>query len=233
MKGPRVNRSAGPKSKMTKANYRKKALRFLLKDFQGCCAYCLDPSDFRHPQQNHVDHFDCKLKERQRHQYKNLMLACVTCNSCKHDKPVINPLDQEQRLLNCTIENEFPEHIVEIEEGQWKPITKQGEYHLESIGLTESCHQRKRFARRINAEWLLRLCTTAIQYKTHNPAEVQSQLMNIVSSILALLDSFPPLVTQDGVVTVRKWLAANGVDIKLFQSSPTSGDIETSQASGI
>src|ERR1700722_15453991 len=97
----RVKRSKGPKSRMTKATYRKKALPFLLKDFEGRCAYCLDPNEFRHPKQDQVDHFDCKLKERQRHQFKNLMLACGTCNFCKLNKPVHNPYDSEQRLLNC------------------------------------------------------------------------------------------------------------------------------------
>src|SRR5437868_3115831 len=109
----RVNRSDGPKSTMTEATYRKKALPFLLKDFEGRCAYCLDPSEFRHPSQNHVEHFNCKLHGRKRHLYANLMLACATCNQCKHAKPVVNPLDQDQRLLNCTEENEFPAQIVE------------------------------------------------------------------------------------------------------------------------
>ncbi len=59
---PRLKRGVGPKSKMTKANYRKKALPHLLKDFEKHCAYCLDPSELRHPSQNHVEHFHCKLK---------------------------------------------------------------------------------------------------------------------------------------------------------------------------
>ena len=130
MKATRVKRSAGPKSTLTKANYRKKALNFLLKDFERRCAYCLDPNEFRHPSLDQVDHFNCKLRERQRHQYKNLMLACAACNLSKHDKPIANPFDKEQRLLNCTEENEFPEHIIEMEDGQWEAVTKAGEYHL-------------------------------------------------------------------------------------------------------
>jgi len=122
----RVKRGTGPKSTMTKASYRRKGLPFLLKDFEGRCAYCLDPNEFRHPSQDQVDHFNCKLKERKRHQYKNLMLACATCNHCKHDKPTVNPFDKEQRLINCTEENEFPDHIWERDDGQWEAKTKPG-----------------------------------------------------------------------------------------------------------
>src|SRR5437899_167860 len=98
MRVPRVKRGPGPKSKMTEATYRKKALPHLLNDFKRHCAYCLDPDEFRHPSLNHVDHFNCKLHGRKRHQYTNLMLACGACNMSKRDKPVRNPLDHEQRL---------------------------------------------------------------------------------------------------------------------------------------
>lgn len=217
MKAPRVKRSAGPKSKMTKATYRKKALPFLLKDFEGRCAYCLDPSEFRHPSQTQVDHFNCRLRERSRHQYKNLMLACSACNLSKHDKPTVNPLDKEQRLLNCTEESEFPEHILETDDGQWEPRTKPGEYHLESIGLRETCHKQKRAARRRIADQILSLCTTAVQYQTFNPAEVHNQMVETLRALLSHLDSFPPLVTEDGVMGAREWLEARGADLSLFQ----------------
>lgn len=216
MKAPRVRRSAGPKSAMTKATYRKKALPFLMKDFEGKCAYCLDPGDFRHVNQSHVEHFNCRLKEREKNRYGNLMLACATCNLCKHDKPVINSFDAEQRLLNCTIETEFPEHIVEMPDGQWFPLTKAGEYHLASIGLKEDCHRRKRFARRSMAEQVLALCTTAIQYKSANPEELHNRVMEAIRATLSTLDAFPPLITENGVMTVRKWLESRGVDTTIF-----------------
>jgi len=216
MKAARVKRSAGPKSKMTEATYRKKGLPHLLKDFERRCAYCLDPDDFRHPSLNHVDHFDCKLHGRKRHQYLNLMLACVACNMCKHDKPVKNPFDKEQRLLNCTLETEFPEHIVETEDGDWKPLTKAAEYHLASIGLREPCHKQKRAARRRIAEQVLRLCTTAVQYRTVNPAEVHDQMMGMMRVLLEELGKFPPLVTEEGVMTAAQWLERKGVDMAMF-----------------
>ena len=216
MSGRRVKRSEGPRSKMTKATYRKKALPYLLKDFDRHCAYCLDPSDFRSPSENHIDHFDCKLRERQRHQYKNLMLACSACNISKHDKPVVNPFDSDQRLLNCTEENEFPTHIVEAADGRWHPVTKAGEYHIESIELNAECHRNKRSARRRITEEILKTCTTAIQYRATNPRATHDAIMNMLRLILNHLNSFPPLVTDRGLISASDWLRVQGVDTSLL-----------------
>lgn len=222
MSAPRVSRGPGPKAKLTEGNYRKKALPLLLVDFKRSCAYCLDPDDFRHPSLNHVEHFNCKIHGRGRHQYKNLMLACAACNLTKHDKPVVNPLDKRQRLLNCTVENEFPEHIWEDEDGQWVAATAAGEYHLTAIGLQETCHKLKRRERRKLAQSILGMLTTAILYESHNPEAAHQMVMNTVRDVLDHLDLFPPLVTKDGVLTVREWLATQGVDTKLLVSNATA-----------
>jgi hypothetical protein len=191
---------------MTEFTYRKKALPHLMKDFDGRCAYCLDPKEFRAPSQNQVEHFDCKLKGRKRHFYKNLMLACAACNMSKHDKPVKNPFNDEQRLLNCTEENEFVGHIREAEDGQWEAMTPAGHYHLESIELREDCHSKKRRARRVMAEEIAKLFKTAVKYETHNPAELHNQMMTTIRSLLAVLDNFPPLVVADGTISVSACL---------------------------
>lgn len=212
MSKPRVKRGPGPTVMLTEGNYRKKALSFLLQDFERRCAYCLDPDDFRHPSLNHVEHFNCKVHGRRRHEYKNLMLACAACNQSKHDKPIVNPLDKRQRLLDCTKENEFPEHIRENSHGQWEPATPQGEYHLAVIGLQESCHRAKRAERRKMAHGLLNLLTQAIQYESHNPPALHNEVMSMVRDVLEMLDKFPPLVTDEGILTIREWLTKQGVD---------------------
>ncbi len=201
---------------MTEGTYRKKALPHLLSDFGGRCAYCLDPGDFRHPSLNHVDHFNCKLTGRKRHQYSNLMLGCAACNLEKHDKPVRNPLNAEQRLLNCTNECEFPEHITETEDGQWVARSPAGKYHLGCIGLSEKCHVQKRAARRQMAERILALCATAIRYQSINPAELHDQTMQMPRCILKQLNSFPPLVTEEGVLPVKEWLRRKGLNVDLL-----------------
>ena len=222
MSKARVKRGPGPKVLLTDGNYRKKALPHLLEEFERRCAFCLDPDDFRHPSLNHVDHFNCKVHGRRRHAYKNLMLSCAACNVTKHDKPIINPFDERQRLLNCTEENEFPEHIRERGDGQWEAATLQGEYHLTVIGLQEECHRLKRNERRRMADRLLGLLTQAIQYESHNPPELHHQIMDMVSGLLTMLDKFPPLLTDKGVQTVREWLNGQGVDVSLLETSATS-----------
>jgi hypothetical protein len=201
---------------MTEATYRKKALPHLMADFEGRCAYCLDPKEFRAPSQNQVDHFDCDISGRRRNYYKNLMLACAACNLSKHDKPVINPYDSGQRLLNCTEENEFLGHVREDQDGQWAANSKEGLYHLVSIGLTADCHRSKRFRRRQMAEQILGLLTKAIQYRTENPRAIHEEIIKSVRSMLEILDAFPPLVTENGVLTVREWLKSKGVDVALL-----------------
>jgi hypothetical protein len=200
---------------MTEFTYRKKALPHLMTDFDGHCAYCLDPKEFRAPSQSHVEHFDCKLKGRERHYYKNLMLACAACNMSKHGKPVKNPLKEEQRLINCTEENEFVEHIRETEDGQWEAMTPAGYYHLESIELREDCHRNKRRARRVMAKEIAKLFKSAVKYETHNPAELHNQMMATIRSLLTVLDNFPPLVVAGGIISARDWLKLQGVEISV------------------
>jgi hypothetical protein len=203
MKIPRVKRSKGPSAAMTEYTYRKKALPHLMKDFQGHCAYCLDPSDFRAPSQSHVEHFDCKIKGRNRNYYKNLMLACAACNLSKGGKPVQNPFKLEQRLINCTVENEFTEHIKETEDGQWEPLTQAGLYHLESIELREHCHWKKRSARKTMIQGVAKLLKTAVYYKTQTPVVLHNEMMSMIRSVVEELKSFPPLVIDGNVVFER------------------------------
>jgi hypothetical protein len=198
---------------MSKWTYRKKALPFLYVDFDKKCAYCLDPDELRHPNQTHIDHFDCKLPEKKRHRYRNLMLACSACNLSKLDKPVVNHYNPRQRLLNCTEENEFNGHIFEDENGQWNGISDEGIYHLESLNLREECHRKKRKLRKGIANQIYQLCSTAIQYKSHNPVETHHALMDTARQLLNDLDSFPPLITENGPTSVRAWMKQKGIDL--------------------
>jgi hypothetical protein len=198
---------------MTKWTYRKKALPFLSKDFEKKCAYCLDPDELRHPNQTHVDHFDCKLPEKRRHRYKNLMLACSACNVSKLDKPVVNHYNPKLRILNCTEENEFQGHILEDDDGQWIGITAEGVYHLEVLNLKEECHRKKRKMRRGIAEQIYNLCSTAIQYQSQNPVETHRALMETVRQMLNDIDNFPPLITENGPVSVKVWMQQKGIDL--------------------
>ncbi len=213
MSQPRVKRSRGPKGVLTKHNYRKKTLPLLQKDFSGRCAYCLESHEFRHANQTHVDHFDCRLHGRRRHQYANLMLACSACNLSKHDKPVRNPLATSQRLLNCTKENEFPEHIVENDTGEWIPRSDAARYHIAAINLSERSHRRKRWHRRKLLEQIVHLNQVAIQYRGADAFASHNRVMAIIRSIAAELEDAVPMVTAHGLKTAREYLAAHGVSL--------------------
>src|SRR5688500_331196 len=139
---------------MTENTYRRKALSYLRTDFQGRCAYCLKAMDRLHQNQVHVDHFDCHKRNRKRNQYKNLMLCCGGCNLNKHFKHAVNPYNSKQRLLNCTEENEFPEHIEEHESGVWLGKTDEGQYHIDSIELNEPALIKLREERAVLAKRL-------------------------------------------------------------------------------
>ena len=65
------------------------------------------------------------------------------------------------------------------------------------------------------------LLTTAIQYKTVNPEAVHHQLMGAVRDLLQTMENFPPIVTENGVFTVKEWLKSKGVDLG-FLDAPAS-----------
>lgn len=221
MKVPRVKRSVWPRAKkLTEGTYRKKALPLLLKDFQGCCAYCLDPEDFRLPSHSHVDHFNPRLTGRKRNQYVNLMLACVACNYCKLDKPVTNPLKPSQRLLNCTEESEFPAHLSENDGGEWRPHSDAGYYHVESIGLNAACHKLKRAERAKIAKQIRELATCAVIYKGSNPVATHRETLKTIRMLVGHLEYFPALVTNGEVISVRDWLRQQGVPAEFIEPLP-------------
>src|ERR1044071_8543470 len=116
----RVKRSNGPKGTLTKRNCRRKALPFLLADFQNRCAYCIQHGAMMRDLEMHLEHFDAHATGKARERYSNYMLACGACNLTKLAKYTVNPFDRRQRLLNCTVENEFPGHIFEDEDGHWR-----------------------------------------------------------------------------------------------------------------
>ena len=147
------------------------------------------------------------------------MLACAACNLSKHYKPVVNPYNSKQRLLNCTEENEFIEHIKETSDGQWEALTEEARYHLGSIGLTADCHKAKRYARYQMLERVLSLITTAIQYKGANPEAVHQQMMATIRDLLEVLKNFPPMITENGPLSAMDWLKSKGVDVSLFNGN--------------
>lgn len=196
----RVKRGAGPKGVLTKNNYRRKALKFLKADFACQCAYCLQSSELLHANQTHIDHFDAHKPNRSRHAYENLMLACSGCNLNKHDKFVRNPFNKKQRLLDCTKENEFPQHIVEDRSGLWVGKTDEGIYHIATIELNEPALVRNRVARRELSERLKALeAQTSFTYTGSVDATSLAALSSLLQTVRKQLETSIPLVTDSGL----------------------------------
>jgi hypothetical protein len=201
MNGARIKRGHGPRSLLTKNTYRRKALQFLINDFGRRCAYCLQSSELQHANQTHVDHFDAHKPNRTRHLYKNLMLACSGCNLNKHDKFAQNPFNARQRLLDCTKENEFPEHIVETKEGVWTGKTDEGNYHIATIELNEPALVRTRAARNELAQRLKALEARAFKYTGSLDTTSLAALESLLDAVRRELKSSIPLVTDSGLLS--------------------------------
>lgn len=199
MSKARVKRSLGPKGTITKNNYRRKALPWLLKDFQHRCAYCLKLLDTTHPNQTHVDHFNAHAPRKLRNRYKNFMLACSACNLSKHFKPIQNRFDPSQHLLNCTELNEFPEHIIEHPSGEWIAKTPAAKYHITSIDLNESSHVATRRERRRLAHHVEQLRKHAVFYEGSMDSGALREMLDTMTTIERQLLTSIPLIDENGV----------------------------------
>lgn len=111
----RVVRRNVPRGKITRSNYRKRALPSLLKDFEHRCAYSMlheDNGGGRSAMD--VDHFDPRIKDKYNQPYSNLFLACRHCNGKKQDLwPTPEMRKKEIRFLDCTKEFDYGLHIFE------------------------------------------------------------------------------------------------------------------------
>ena len=198
---PRVKRSKGPSGTLTEATYRRKAFKHLVADFENRCAYCMQLLD-RPDLEKEIDHFNAHLKSKPRNQYWNLMLACRTCNNTKRAKLVCDPADTRRRLLNCTLENEFPEHIVEADDGRWIANTPAGDYHLTALDLNMEFFRRKRAERAaLHREWD-EFRQSAVRYTGNLDAGSAAMLLTTLERFRDEGQRSIPLVTEVGTKQV-------------------------------
>jgi hypothetical protein len=138
MKG-RVKRGAPPKKVLTDGNLRKYALPSLLRDFESRCAYSM-----QHRRRAggakmlmEIDHFDPRIRGRNRHQYQNLFLSSRFCNARKHENwPEPAEVANGVRFLNCCEEFDYGKHIFEDEKTHCVfGVTPAGKYHIRILDL--------------------------------------------------------------------------------------------------
>jgi hypothetical protein len=132
-----VRRGNGPKGKLKRHNYRSRALRFLLEDFQCRCAYSLQHVDKIGLSNMEVDHFDPSLSETKRHRYANLFPATRHCNGSKGPNwPNARQLRVGMRFLNCCDEVDYGSHIFEHPKTRrLVGVSPAGRYHIRMCDL--------------------------------------------------------------------------------------------------
>lgn len=134
---PRITRSSGPSGKLTRHNYRRRALPHLLADFEGRCAYSMRHIKLTGKTGMHVDHINPRLKEPARHRYANLAPACAQCNGKKSANwPSSEQIKARKRFLDPCAEQDYGKHIFEDPEtGELIGATKEGRYHIDMLDL--------------------------------------------------------------------------------------------------
>ena len=109
---PRILRSP-LKLRFTESTYRK-AKPYLLRDFEGRCAYSLQHVERVGYRSIEVDHFNPNLKGLRRHEYTNLFPATRHSNGAKSDLWPSGKLKRMGvRFLNPTKEQDYGVHIFE------------------------------------------------------------------------------------------------------------------------
>ena len=134
----RIVRKNFPKGKITRSNYRKRALPCLLADFSDRCAYSMLHKDMAGGESAiDVDHFDPRLKSRYLQSYSNLFPASRHCNGKKQNSwPTKEMEAAEIRFLDCTKEHDYGVHILEDPATHRVfGITPAGRYHVRILDL--------------------------------------------------------------------------------------------------
>jgi len=135
---PRIQRKERPKGRITRSNYRQRALPALVKDFEERCAYSMQHTHNAGGKEHmEVDHFDPRKKNDYIQIYSNLFLAKRACNNKKQANwPTKAELRQGIRFLNPCKEMDYGVHIFEDPDTHevWG-ATPAGRYHIRMTGL--------------------------------------------------------------------------------------------------
>jgi hypothetical protein len=114
----------------------------------------------------HVDHFNPTIKGKKRNHFTNLMLASAHCNLRKSNRwPSAREELEGLRLLNCTEEQYYGQHIYEdLKTGKLYGSTPAGRFHIERLDLNGPylCYKRKQRTR-LRALWNARFIKLPIE----------------------------------------------------------------------
>lgn len=147
---PRISRGKPPKVKLTPRNCRKKALAYLIRDFQSRCAYSMQHLQLLGGLKcMEVEHHDPRKKHLKIQEYENLFLATRLCNGSKLAKwPTEEQERKGIRFLNPCKEQDYGVHIVEDPiSHELKGVTIAGRYHMITCDLNAPHLVRERCLR--------------------------------------------------------------------------------------
>lgn len=133
----RLKRGTPPAKKFRRHTYRK-ALPFLLEEFDGRCVYSdqhyLEAGGLRSME---IDHVDPRRKKRVVQEYSNLVLATRHCNGAKSDFwPNARQLANGLRVINPCLEADWGVHVFEDPDSHrlWG-ATPTGIWHIRTLDL--------------------------------------------------------------------------------------------------
>ena len=185
---PRVIRNNRPSKRITKSNYRKASLSYLLLDFDGRCAYSMQKVEGKMAE---VDHFDPRKKNDCVQEYDNLFLASRHCNGSKwHTWPTSAQQQKGIRFLNCCEEDDYGVCIFENKNShELIGITPAAKWHIITLDLNAPFLVRERRKRAEIAEILSRpvqlknLSSDAMQLLKDSLSALKFDKVNLIPDI--------------------------------------------------
>jgi hypothetical protein len=136
------------KKRFTQSTYRK-ALPFLLKDFEGRCAYSLVHFNDCGTRDMEIDHHNPTVSGNARHNYENLFPATRHCNGKKSDEWPTRAMQKKGiRFLNPCKEQDYDSQIFEKEDGRLVGTTPAARWHIMMLDLNASHLIHRRNERR-------------------------------------------------------------------------------------
>jgi len=188
---PRVARHP-PKRKFTASTYRK-AIPYLLQDFEGRCAYSLQHVNRVGLKLMEVDHFNPNLRGPARNNYSNLFPATRHCNGAKQDTwPTAQLAKLGVRFLNPSKEQDYGVHIFEDPTShQLVGTTPAGKYHIRCCDLNAP-HLVLERAERARLRCILNDYPVTTKLPIQIPS--QGQLLDASSVLRAILENMIPQI---------------------------------------
>jgi hypothetical protein len=191
---PRVIRHP-PNRKFTASTYRR-AVPYLLADFEGRCAYSLQHVNRVGFRLMEVDHFNPNLRGPARNDYSNLLPATRHCNGAKQATwPDAHFRKLGARFLNPTKEQDYGVHIFEDPAShRLVAITPAGRYHIRCCDLNaphliQERAERERLRRILN--------DYPVTAKRPLQITLQGEALDVSAILRAILkDMIPPIPAQ-------------------------------------